>query len=667
MIQHRYFSMSLLLAALLCGSRAVAGDSAERAEIDWLAGQRGAFAQWPAAVAAQMERRSQMTVEELYLDIFREYKQRVIQLRHPSRTGMDPKQADARDYLPKELNPEADKLLHEAIAKVYPAIPAWLGEAAPLATVFLPGDRIATHGALGQRYSDKLSEFDLAPEVWRVYSVEGKLLGTFPPPDDIEKYMFVVLPEWPWKQAAPGEAVPAARLFGSRLPESNEHGTWWHDLGNGPFLEDPTRPDNWGLTFNTEAPFIYNGYDDGFVVGPPPKLLAAYDWDGQPLDPKARVPARRSGLFWELRTKELTLVYQAQVRLGLTDPLATSPYAGTAEGPVVAADSQPRQPQAWTPVEPRALDDPQNPYRGRYAAWDYWAMQQPRESDASLYEDDNGNVHGDPGFDGRLARAFNVSVELDKDRFPLPLRAQWQAEASRLLLADARSKPDLWGRQRKYDRFPKYEYPNEAVAYARHSKTAPFRRAQQQAMRPLFPDVPDCLLTAPVKTVVALPDGRFCVLGKPGSFDPTPLRGYGREKTLAIWYLYDEDGIELANTGEHYWNAGLEWVELTWPGFKRVKQDAADAGHHVEVKNGFTLVWDNPGTTSVKLKDLVPPGTVLDESEDEIELERHPEQHLLAAYDWDGTRLPLDRPLQRPLGYCLELPWQLVSAFLSDL
>jgi hypothetical protein len=87
------------------------------------------------------------------------------------------------------------------------------------------------------------------------------------------------------------------------------------------------RLDHWGVTFISKPAFTYVNIDEAFVVGPPPEALAAYDWDGTPLELDAPAPARRSGLFWEVGGEDLARLYRTQLVLGLTSAASESPYA----------------------------------------------------------------------------------------------------------------------------------------------------------------------------------------------------------------------------------------------------------------------------------------------------------------------------------------------------
>jgi hypothetical protein len=316
----------------------------------------------------------------------------------------------------------------------------------------------------------------------------------------------------------------------------------------------------------------------------------------------------------------------------------------------------------------RPLDDPANPYRAEYSQWDRWAYARiADEPSDDLYEDQNGKRLSDPGVNRQFVTTFKVELPLDDQGFIVPLNRIWKEEAERMFNANASDSKNSWQHPEDY---PWGSQQRRSVtAYARPSQADGFNQAHQRALLQYYPAIPPALTASPVENVVALPDGTFCIHGGLGGYDPQGgIFDHGSPTGPEAWFRYDASGKELGRVEDKVVNRFSprgwpgQWVALTFPGYLRLLEQTQLAQHYVEAVDGYTLVWDNTGLEGHTLEELVPAGIKLDPGEVGIPIIKRIPMHLLAAYDWDGTPLPLNKPLTRPRGYCIEMPWALVSA-----
>jgi hypothetical protein len=250
-----------------------------------------------------------------------------------------------------------------------------------------------------------------------------------------------------------------------------------------------------------------------------------------------------------------------------------------------------------------------------------------------------------------------ATIELDAAGFPLPLTRQWRQAVQDRLTADFRDELAI---------DPPQPRSSSQIAIGLPELAEAVRLARLCFQRGLYPPVPASLLRAPTESIMALPDGTFCLHGAPGSFNPLAPSGYGELTGKDEWLHYGPHGNLLGRVDRHDDYLGdsddsPDWLPLTWQGYAAFKRRELAAGHALSVRNGYTVVWSNERVRTFKLGE-VEPAARLEPGEAELEANANLPRQLLAIYDWDGRPLPLDQPLTRPQGYCLEMSWDLVSA-----
>jgi hypothetical protein len=183
------------------------------------------------------------------------------------------------------LAAEAEALQVRSKAERYPAIPAWLGEAPPLAAVFLPEAEILTCGELGERYQPDppgqyygSRDWQLG-DPWRRYSASGELLETRQP---------AVTGSRSWMQLWSPAIVSAYPYYRGTTS------TWTETAPGVLFIIE------WGLS--NISPYTPESPND---------RLEAFGWDGRKLGWNNPMPLYPPGVGELIEQDELGQIYRA--------------------------------------------------------------------------------------------------------------------------------------------------------------------------------------------------------------------------------------------------------------------------------------------------------------------------------------------------------------------
>jgi hypothetical protein len=554
----------------------------------------------------------------------------------PEPGGFPPYMLAAMGEMPAEVYAEWEHHFHAWQSDQYPPIPAWLAENSPLAAVFLPDSTILAYGPLGLHYQ-------------------------------------------------PG---PNSRILSSDWDALNQGGgDWYHYDAQGKLLEQrkaSAEPHRWMASWSGAAEMqtgnmtTYPGFmvESRYATGSGEQSTneptGAYLWDGTPLGLDAPAPDYPAGVGQLILRSQLLRLYRTQLRSGRTMRTSLSPYAGQPDGPVVA-DATPKPLPATIPqmgfqsngVKTRPLDDPANPYREQYTQWDRWIFEHIGKMDPleQAHYNDQFNRQQAARDEARRAKLpepsssmepyqrppdspwRHVTARLDEDGWLLPLAL---TPAEGLFLDRDRREPYVFTGPNVYIGATG-EMPPEAWAEFQAARDAA-RRAHYAR---IFPALPAWLKTAPVASLVFLPDSSIITWGERGSYRaPTPdpnwpadRRPYGKNGGTQAWFRYSASGKLLGQTsgGE----ARLQWLPLTFPGAQAVLDAAIVDGHEAHLNDGYLLVYAGP---------------LLQEKEVEggrkIMHLVSPTPALLAAYDWDGKPVDYKRPLQRLDGYGVTVRWE---------
>jgi hypothetical protein len=523
--------------------------------------------------------------------------------------------------LPAELKAYKQETRERWKAASLPPIPAWLGSRPPLRAIFMPNGDVVTYGPLNLHYAPRLPEqaddwrpLDVpAGEIWYRYSAAGRLLGQHGPEHVYGNPWFSLY--WPQLE----QTLAAFPRAGRELDVT--YSGYWVALTDPMRLEPP----------DFKLPDI--------------QVYAAWSYSGQPLDLASNVPDEIGGLMRQAEQRTLAEVYALQVKYGLTDQQAVSPYAGQPDGPL-AVDPAPRPWPAMAsgvrggPDYVRMLD-PQaeaNPYRGTYTSWDAWVWQQRNAVKPGPRKVWSGN---DPsGFKGEPLDFYDTWRELwlpvdDNGALP-PLAQAGLIEARARLERDHRQVGGDW-RNWKYNTVAQGEL--DAGQW-----TALLGEKLRLAL-PLYPAVPEWLEAQPAVEVIFVPNGDIVTYGPRGSFDMSPGVApdeRNRAGRAAALYVYAPDGQPKGTV-----EAGQSWVSFYRAPALNAQLDAARAaGRTVEENDGITLVFAGPLYAQDEKRhwhSVVPPPA------------------LLEAYAWDGTPLDISQPLTLPDYHGVMLPWHEVQ------
>jgi hypothetical protein len=544
--------------------------------------------------------------------------------------------------IPEHLIAARDKESYYQQAREMPPIPAWLGENPPLRAAFVPGGEIVAYGPLGLRIAAPKDDYQaqMAPgEKWYRYALDGKLLGTYdlPTPEHGYSDWASIYADWDALEAQLKELGYNAKAMGL-------------DNGRRAYVE-----------YGEPVKDKYEMYSWPSVKS----VVAAYNHLGEPLNLDAPVE-QATWRGYAYPHDMLAKTYAAQVELGLTDPGAKSPWAGTSQGPVVTA-APPRMPmrvatktenqsggmpKTTASVAVKPLDDPANPYREQYGAWDRWIMENIGRSDPTM----NAYMNR---VDREKRRELLKAKREKRDPDPKIMEQKWwevqprnekwqhfeiEVDEQGFVIPYLQQQLDMTLRSRSVTNDRDYRVSWQQLQQQRGE---PFRlwaggvmpedlKAQMEAARkgllPLqpMPEVPEWLAATPPYWVIFMPNGEIVTLGALGTWQENwqdlpkeqqrPSGGYFRfSPTGELLGQAAKDGPSIFQQ----YNPMLPSLELS----------GKSQGYDIEQPAGF-LLW------------------------------RQKPEHggaVVAAWDYDGTALPIDKPITREPGYLHRYTWEEVK------
>lgn len=541
---------------------------------------------------------------------------------------------------PPEYNAEAQQFYKDQQAKRLPPIPAWLGEHPPIGTVFVPNGEILTYGELdlhfqpdprGPMYSNMREGLK-----WYRYTRDGYLLGTY----DLGGRFY---DQGDWRNIYADWAAMEAQMRSKGMEVSG----WSTSGGYKAYVQrEKTDPED----------------PEAYRFGPKvTRILAAYDYAGNPVDPETTVVGWLTPLATQWPQETIASAYKIQKELGVADTIQ-SPWLGGEHGPVIV-DPAPQLPPRVAyknsyeqnadgsfknnsrSIIVKPLDDPGNPYKDKYGAWDYWALEhfgmqnpkwnemwqaQRKAAEAELKKAKEEKRKPDPKIlqrEGTIPSDPNdpwkhFDMYVDDNGYVIP-KVQQRAQTEQRW-RNAYSDYDL--------RKPiETQLPSESPFTFQAGGEMPkemedaMHAAEQAALEPDGIRVPDWLAAAPPRWVIFVPNGEI-VTSELGVYDPDEYnKPEAERKKGSGWYRYSADGKLLG----HVDGEKVSWQQLYTPQIPALEMSGKSQGYYVDNALGY-LIWRKPK----------------DQGGDAV-----------SAWDYDGTPLPLDQPLRRPRGVLRMYQW----------
>jgi hypothetical protein len=217
----------------------------------------------------------------------------------------------------------------------------------------------------------------------------------------------------------------------------------------------------------------------------------------------------------------------------------------------------------------RDLDDPENPYREQYGAWDRWLLanaKNPTMEEMQAWRDGKapeGYIYLRPSAteEGWLVPQL---VELET-----LLRQQTELTA--------------------YKNRPHCVLTFSAAGVADPAMLKELEAAKLKLWASMLPDIPTWLAASLPKRAIVLPDGGAVTYGPLGSgagpIEPAKWR-YDAAGNPEVYYRYDSAGQEVART-----TPGQPWQELFLPGYTQtVLLESSKQGLIPVMLNGYTFL-----------------------------------------------------------------------------
>jgi hypothetical protein len=237
----------------------------------------------------------------------------------------------------------------------------------------------------------------------------------------------------------------------------------------------------------------------------------------------------------------------------------------------------------------RDLDDPANPYAGKYGAWDRWLLANAKY----------------PSMEEMSAFMAGTAPEGYMYVRPSVTEEGWLIPQ----LEELRSLLKMQSDYVAYKNRPHCVLSFSASGVAPDNLAAQLEQARLRVWAEVLPQAPQWLVTNLPKRVVLLPDGGAVTYGPLGSgvgpVDISTWR-YDSAGNPEVYYRYDAAGQEVART-----TPGQPWQELFLPGYTQdVLLAAAREGMIPIVLNGYTILASQATGEPVKVYDYS--GTVLE-------------------------------------------------------
>ena len=289
------------------------------------------------------------------------------------------------------------------------------------------------------------------------------------------------------------------------------------------------------------------------------------------------------------------------------DSTASSPATGTAV-PAAPAEGPTDWAARWPAVETgikavacdksetalRPLDDPDNPYQGRYSEIDYWCLAHADPDEAQLMQYWAGTAPQD-------YQVINAVV--DRDGFLVP---QLEVYRLNIILAHLPDGEEFQRGEYTYldvDSVMVHPDSNKCMrSFHAGGVVTPGLRESFEAgicerMAPYVPAVPDWLAADPPLVALLMYDGEIATYGEPGSDDGGLLSVHGAEQAAAEpWLRYSQSGDLLGRA-----EPPTSWVALYFPDYQELRADYESRGGKVQVQGGmvFAMVLGDISSKSV--------------------------------------------------------------------
>ena len=217
----------------------------------------------------------------------------------------------------------------------------------------------------------------------------------------------------------------------------------------------------------------------------------------------------------------------------------------------------------------RDLDDPANPYREKYGAWDRWLLANAK----------NPTMEEMQAFMSGTAPAGYIYLR------PTVSPEGWLVPQIEELRTQFAQQTDYTA----YRARPHCVLTFSSSGVADLDTARGLEQARLKLWAELLPQAPAWLTSAMPKRVVLLPDGGAVTYGPLGSaakvVDASTFR-YDAAGNPEVYYRYSADGQEVAHT-----TPGQPWQELFLPGYTQdVLLAAAKQGMIPVVLNGYTIL-----------------------------------------------------------------------------
>jgi hypothetical protein len=242
----------------------------------------------------------------------------------------------------------------------------------------------------------------------------------------------------------------------------------------------------------------------------------------------------------------------------------------------------------------RGLDDPENPYKDDYKAWDLWIYMH----ELSVLE---AQGISNPGI-GRDGWSY-YSMSVDEDGFPVPR---------------------LMEKRDRYERLKHGSDANTEAGRCTHSIQSMgamdfdmqhrMQLAEDAVLGEYMPEIPQWLARGAPEWAMILPDGEVVTCGPVGSVNPLTLEPGAEQNDR--FYRYTPEGAFVDST-----EPGQLWLQLFWDADRVIAKYNSDKVFCID-RNGYLVIISTDTRKTVALYDL--DGTRLNTS--------HP------LDDRDGTR-----------------------------
>ncbi|MDQ3023332.1 MAG: hypothetical protein M3R04_02935, partial [bacterium] len=372
-----------------------------------------------------------------------------------------------------------------------------------------------------------------------------------------------------------------------------------------------------------------------------------------------------------LHRSSIESMYKAQIQAGLVDPNAKSPYEGTPQGPV-AVDPTPRPPKLLAQrshrmqkmgrsymtagqdhIAVKPLDDPANPYRGQYGAWDYWMVDQhgkrnPIETAFRKQQD------AQPKFtnkaDGSVQTGSSAEPWRNYVHYTPPLREQWRdftvhVDEQGWVVPQLEWRPVRWRWLAEPATWtslyageaPDHHYTFRAGGEMPAVAAAALLGELRGSIPSMFPPAPpEWMAAAPPYTLLVTPEGEFITEGPLGSWsedwklrDPGWQADRNGSRSAHGWYHYSADGTLLGSI------KGYSWLPLLMPRYSELKSEGEAQGYDVMDYRGY-LIWLTKRVESDHLSG----------------------GEIVRKWDYDGTEVARDLTFYRPGDVLREWSWE---------